>query len=386
MKNNLLSMWTKSATSGNWQQPSTIGVERPPAPASANPGHIPSLDGIRAISFLLVFVAHIGYERVVPGGLGVTIFFFLSGFLITTLLRLEYNRHDRIHLAHFWLRRVLRILPPFYLLLGLAYLLPVFSGTFTVSNAYALLAQSLHVTNYWIIANGYAGFPELTGTGVYWSLAVEEHFYLVFPFLYIWLRRRDFAPGWQALLIGLLCATVLAWRCYLVFHVGVQLNRTYMGSDTRVDSILFGCLLAVYGNPVLDPQRGQEKTWAFLLLPLAVLGLLASLLIRVDAFRETVRYSLQGLALIPVFIAAIRFPHWPIFAWLNSKLMKFLGSLSYSLYLVHLGVIFVVQNAIGQKPPWVYGVIALPISVLASWTIYKLVEKPCAALRRRLVD
>ena len=70
--------------------------------------HIPSLDGLRAVSFLLVFAAHAGLEHFVPGGFGVTIFFFLSGFLITTLLRAEFEKNGVISIRHFWLRRTLR--------------------------------------------------------------------------------------------------------------------------------------------------------------------------------------------------------------------------------------------------------------------------------------
>src|SRR5438105_2995303 len=78
---------------------------------------IPSLDGIRAVSFLIVFLAHAGLERYVPGYFGLTVFFFLSGFLITTLLRREYDRTGSVSLSHFYLRRILRIFPPFYLVL-----------------------------------------------------------------------------------------------------------------------------------------------------------------------------------------------------------------------------------------------------------------------------
>jgi peptidoglycan/LPS O-acetylase OafA/YrhL len=88
--------------------------------------NIPSLDGIKAISFFLVFFAHAGFGRVlVPGGFGVTIFFLLSGFLITTLLRMEYQRIKRISLKEFYLRRALRILPPLYVTLGLSILLVI---------------------------------------------------------------------------------------------------------------------------------------------------------------------------------------------------------------------------------------------------------------------
>src|SRR5271163_2884515 len=86
------------------------------------PFHIPSLDGLRAVSFLIVFLAHAGVEGF-PGGFGVTVFFFLSGYLITTLMRMEADASGKVSLKHFYLRRALRILPPFYVVLVAATLL-----------------------------------------------------------------------------------------------------------------------------------------------------------------------------------------------------------------------------------------------------------------------
>src|SRR5229473_790790 len=98
-----------------------VGLDGGTATAAAKAGKqaltVPSLDGLRAFSFLLVFVAHAGLEGIVPGGFGVTVFFFLSGYLITTLMRQEFERYGDVSLKHFYLRRVLRILPPFYLVL-----------------------------------------------------------------------------------------------------------------------------------------------------------------------------------------------------------------------------------------------------------------------------
>src|ERR1700733_14513831 len=105
--------------------------------------HLPSLDGIRAVSFLLVFAAHAGLGDVIPGGFGVTVFFFLSGYLITTLLRIEHDATGTVSLRQFYLRRALRILPPFYLVLALAALaawLGVIAGGLS---ARALLFQAL---------------------------------------------------------------------------------------------------------------------------------------------------------------------------------------------------------------------------------------------------
>ena len=346
--------------------------------------HIPSLDGLRAISFLLVFIAHAGLERYVPGGLGVTIFFFLSGFLITTLLRSEFEKNGAVNLRHFWLRRALRILPPFYLVLTVAVLLSPSLDTTGSMSAPAVTALALQYTNYRIILHGYGGMP--LGTGVYWSLAVEEHFYLVFPWIFIAMRRLNLSGRSQAFFLWGICALVLMWRLALVLHYHAPVLRTYLGTDTRIDSILFGCALAVWHNPVADGSPLNERRWKYLYLPMALLLMLACLCVRRDDFRETLRYSLQGVALTGIFIAAIRFPRWPIFAALNTRVMVFIGLLSYSLYLMHLGIINIVTTWLPALGPVAQGLLSLATAVALAWLIYVAVEKPCARLRRKLSD
>jgi len=346
--------------------------------------HIPSLDGVRAFSFLLVFVAHAGLGNTVPGGFGVTIFFFLSGFLITTLLRGEFEKNSAINFPHFWLRRALRILPPFYLVLVLAVVTTRLVDPSLELSRGALIAQSLQYTNYWIIFHGYENQP--LGTGVYWSLAVEEHFYLVFPWLFLGLQRLKTSARNQALILWGLCALVLLWRCYLVFWCHASEDRTYLGSDTRVDSILFGCALAVWNNPVMDEVPLSERRWKYLYVPLAVLVICGCLLVRGVQFRETFRYSLQGAALTVVFIAAIRYSRWAPFALLNTAPMNFIGLLSYSLYLLHLVVIFSLELMWPAMNPVLRGVVALTLSVALTWMIYLAIERPCARLRKKLTD
>jgi peptidoglycan/LPS O-acetylase OafA/YrhL len=353
-----------------------------PRPPAAGLGHVPSLDGLRAISFLFVFAAHAGLERFVPGGFGVTIFFFLSGYLITSLLRSELARTGAINLRHFWLRRVLRILPPFYLVLVAAIAgALLFDPPGTLSRA-GVLAQLLHVSNYWIIDNGYGGLPN--GTGVYWSLAVEEHFYLLFPWLYLLMQRLGLSQRRQASLLWGLCAAVLLWRCILVFHFGVPSNRTYLASDTRIDSILFGCALAVWRNPILDAPELNERRWRALWGPAALAIFLGCLLYRAPAFRETLRYSLQGVALTALFTAAIRFPSWLPFRLLNNRVAEFLGVLSYSLYLLHFAVITATARVLPQVSPWVTAILALGLSIVLAMVIRVIIEEPCARMRRRL--
>lgn len=335
---------------------------------------------MRAVAFFIVFLSHAGLKEIIPGGFGVTVFFFISGYLITSLLRHEYEITGTISVKYFYVRRMLRIWPAFYLVLfaGAALTqLHVLKGDIQFS---AFLSQCLHFANYYSI---YAGSSGVTmGSGVYWSLAVEEHFYLAFPLLYIaLLRMRVSAKDQMRIFVGA-CLVILLWRCALVFGASVSENRTYYASDTRFDSLLFGCALAVYGNPVFDPHKLSDRNVKYCLLPIGIGLILFSFLYRNTEFRETFRYTIQGIGLLPIFVAAIRFPNWGIFKILNWRWMRFIGVLSYSLYLVH----FTVVQAFGMYWPSVRGVLlpiySLFISLVLAYVIFVAIEVPVGRLRK----
>jgi peptidoglycan/LPS O-acetylase OafA/YrhL len=343
--------------------------------------HIPSLDGIRAVSFMLVFAAHAGAGTFGSGDFGVTVFFFLSGFLITTLMRSEFERNGSVNVRDFWLRRALRILPPFYLVALAATLIALILYPPGTVYGPAMTAELLFYANYWGI---YGINREAPGTGVVWSLAVEEQFYLLFPLLFFLIQKLRLPRFGQAWLLWGLCALILAWRCILAMAMHVDSVRIYIATDTRVDSILFGCALAVWNNPVLDEPRGSARLWKFLFLPGALTALLICFLIHGSVFRETWIYSIEGVALTLVFIAAMRFHTWPLFRFLNWRPVMFIGTLSYSLYLVHDVLLRAVAQLWPDSHAWQRAVISLIASFIAAWAIYVLVEKPCARLRKRL--
>jgi len=349
--------------------------------------YIPSLDGIRAVAFLIVFLSHAGLGKFVPGGFGVTVFFFLSGYLITTMLRREHERSNRIDFKKFYMRRVLRIWPPFYVVLFLAFVCSFFAGIFSdfsFEHVKAFLTQFFHISNYYNIEYGNK-FMAL-GTEVYWSLAVEEHFYLLFPLLYVLLRRMGVTASRQALIFLSICFLALLWRCLLVFTMGADYERIFFATDTRVDSILFGCALAVAGNPALEQDwQISERLLKFVLLPLGLVLLVGSLLVRAEIFRDTVRYTIQGIALYPIFIASIRFPEWILFKPLNWKWVRFVGVLSYSLYLVHFMVIKFLLTVVPDLGTLVIGVLSLIISLALSYAIYIYAEVPAAKLKKKFV-
>ena len=350
-----------------------------PAPITKNrdSAHIPSLDGIRAIAALLVFIAHAGLEDRVPGGFGVTIFFFLSGYLITTLLRTEHATHGRINLKNFYLRRAYRIWPPMYIVLAVAAMLPyAFAPSITAG---AALAQAFHLTNYYIIFFGDAHI--IPDTGPMWSLAVEEHFYLLYPIALTFLLRKMTNRRASLVLAGI-CALVLLWRCLLVYLIRYGHEYTYLASDARFDSLLYGCILALSLNPALDKQSlVSERNWSQILI-VAVALLLSTFVYRNPNFRETFRYSIQGVALLPIFYCAVRYNRWKLFAWLELPLVRGFGIITYTFYLIHLKALDVAGMI--ARNMLVRGCLGFVIALAFSLTMYFLVERHLAALRRRL--
>jgi peptidoglycan/LPS O-acetylase OafA/YrhL len=333
---------------------------------------------------LLVFLSHVGFGNVIPGGFGVTVFFFLSGYLITTLLRIEQSKYKCINLKAFYLRRTLRILPTFYLVLFVAVIFKVTGVLGGELSTSGLLSQCFMLGNYYLVRFGAPGV--VAGTVVFWSLAVEEHFYLIFPAAYRKLVRTTTPPK-QVIVLAGACACVLLWRCFLIYRLHVSTGytgHTYLATDTRVDSLLFGCILAIGFNPVLDVDShltySRSAKWA----PLALLALLFTFIDRNDAVRETFRYTIQGVALMPLFVLAIKGKGTLAFRLLNQKHLRFVGAISYSLYLVHACVIEVVKFTL-HSSPIIDGLVALLISMGLAALIHQTLELGCYRLRRKLL-
>lgn len=343
-------------------------------------GAIPSLDGIRAVAVSLVFFAHGGLDNLIPGGLGVTIFFVLSGYLITTLMRIEHARSGGISYRGFYLRRLLRLMPPLFIVVaaaGLLSLASVIDGGFTSGGLFSAL---FYFGNYYAISHDFEGMP--AGLGVIWSLAIEEHYYLFYPPLAALLLRVG-RVGMSVTLLSTLCAAVLAWRFWLVFHGASDAYLT-MATDTRVDAILVGCLMALARNPWLDPVPAPNalKDWGVAAVSVAVLA--GTLLYRDEFFRLTARYTLQSLAIAPlIYLAVARADRLP-FRWLNARPLVYIGAISYTIYLSH----HVILSGLAKHWPqlgWVgLTLVGAALTLAVAEPVRRWVEEPCAALRKRL--
>ena len=341
---------------------------------------IPSLNGLRAVAVSLVFLAHAGLDRVIPGGLGVTIFFVLSGYLITTLMLQEQAHRGRVNLPAFFLRRFLRLMPPLALMLLLTAALAraqLIDGSYSLAGFLSVL---FYFGNYFVIAHDFSGVP--AGVGVVWSLAVEEHYYLLYPWLAVpllHLNRPKLAGG----LLAALCLVVLAWR-WLLATSGTPEAYLIMASDTRLDAILIGCVLALTANPWSMPRAAGPVSRDALLLCACLALLLGSLLVRDPMFRVTLRYTVQGIATAGLLYLAVARAGMAPYRWLNARVMNYLGTVSYTIYLFHHVLLFATARYLPTAPGVVIAIIAAGLTLAVAELMRRHVEEPCARLRRRL--
>jgi peptidoglycan/LPS O-acetylase OafA/YrhL len=325
--------------------------------------YIPAIDGLRAVAILIVLSSHILGEGIIPGGFGVTLFFFISGYLITEILIAEHDATRTIDIKAFYIRRFRRLAPALLSMVGFVTAIYALLGK-PISGS-EISAAVFYYLNYYAIAGGAMPLP----LGPLWSLAIEEHYYLVYPLvLLIGLRDRT------ALLYGLLilCIAVLLWRYILVSGNAPEL-RTYTATDTRIDSIVFGALLA------LLMHKGATVSPRILALgvSLAAIMVLASLLIRGHAFRETLRYSLQGLAMLPVFYAVLFEPRASLLRiGLENPALVWIGKISYSLYLWHFPAMVLSKNFLHQIGPAALAAVTIVVSFSLATASYYWVEMP----------
>jgi len=345
---------------------------------TAKYGYIPGLDGLRAIAVLIVMAAHLGFEHIVPGGFGVTVFFFISGFLITRLLLAESEKKG-IGLKNFYLRRFVRLYPALLFMLFGTVAIYGLSGI-GGPTAIELTAGVFYFTNIFqvFVRATSDSLPFMPWTHL-WSLAVEEHFYLLFPAFMLLCQRNWKRAG---IILAIFIAIVPLWRAYIIFGTDLPyVHYNYMMTDARFDSLAWGCLLSI-----LLHIKGNLKAFKPLLglIPTALAGLtiITSFLIRDDAFRFSLRFTFQGAALFVLvlnfyYLKALNFAvtmaEWRWLAWI--------GQISYALYLWHVPVYDLVHRSMNRGP------LSLLVTTIASFTIaavsFYIVEKPFIALRKR---
>jgi peptidoglycan/LPS O-acetylase OafA/YrhL/lysophospholipase L1-like esterase len=338
-----------------------------PEPIGRDQRYMPGLDGLRALAVLAVVAFHLGFGWAPGGLLGVGVFFTLSGYLITDLLLGEWRATGAMQLADFWLRRARRLLPALFVMLIVVVIWVAISDP---SQLGALrgdtAAAALYVSNWWLIFHHisyFARFGPPSPLGNLWSLAVEEQFYLIWPWLLflglIWVRRDpashiDRRHSHRVHILALLTflgAALSALEMGLLYHPALDPTRVYDATDTRAFGLLFGAALAM-----VWPSRGLRAEVTVgarrLLDCLGIVGLMGIALL----VWRTTQYSpflyqggmvLLSLSTVAVLMAATHPASriGPILGW---RPLRWIGVISYGIYLWHYPVIVLTTpNVVG---------------------------------------
>jgi peptidoglycan/LPS O-acetylase OafA/YrhL len=348
-------------------------------------GRWPALDGVRGLAILLVMLEHTHLAPFHGGGLGVDLFFVLSGFLISGLLLAEFQRSGRLDIRRFYYRRALRLLPAVLVLVAATTGLALADHHSDMGKATLAMAPKtlLYVAN---LGRTDIGNPSLLAHT--WSLSIEEQFYLLWPLvLLLVLRTRRSRMALTGVVLGFAAlATVTRTVSYLTGpDTSAHFGRWYFRTDTKVDALLLGCTIAVLLASDLPRSR-----W-FARLPARTIGL-ASLLAMlavvpwVDLTRATFMvqlsvFRLASAGLILALVVGQRFASLLQRA-LSMRWLRFTGVLSYSLYLWHFPVFMLVQQQLGRSLQSL--MVELPITLLLAYGSYRLVERPFLRVRERL--
>lgn len=369
-------------------------------------GVIPALDGLRGVAIILVMLHHFTYHRPTAGidGLigdvlffgwaGVDLFFVLSGFLITGIL-LD-TRDSGRYFSTFYARRILRIFPLYYLVLFLALIvLPTFPAVNQVlmeqQDASIELPPQwpywLYLTNFSIVERGWVHWVDVA-----WSLAIEEHFYLVWPLVIWWCPPR---------LVAWLCTAIFVAEVFARSYaraIDMPVLPIYIVTWFRLDGLVIGALLAVAQRRGIMPALNR-------LVPVVVIagiaGLVAVTILGGHTWWWNRRMQQFGYSLIAVvagamLVSAISRPAdslWPRI--LSAGWLRAFGKYSYCLYLIHLPVMRAVREYVFDPgdyemlaiAPWIgqvlfYPVAAAPAFALA-WLSWRWFEAPILRLKAR---
>jgi peptidoglycan/LPS O-acetylase OafA/YrhL len=355
----------------------------------ANAPHIayrPGLDGLRALAVAAVFLYHSRIDWLPGGFLGVDLFFVLSGYLITSLLLVEWEARNRIDLRRFWLRRARRLLPALVVVvLGSLALAAIFARQDLAHTRSDAVSSLLYYTNWHEIAANHSYFNVMGNPSLLqhlWSLAVEEQFYIVWPLLLVpclVLLGRKRMP--MIVVAGIAASVALMW---ILFDPGGDPSRVYYGTDTRAFLLLMGILLALVWPWIVRMRRAVPLLELF---GLAALVGTVLLFLRMQDFNPTLFRGgdLAAAFCFAVLVAAVAHPKTGIGEALGVAPLRWVGERSYGIYLWHWPIIVLVAG-VNARPSVgvVVGEAALVLAVAA--ISYKFVEQPIrtGSLQRRL--
>jgi peptidoglycan/LPS O-acetylase OafA/YrhL len=337
---------------------------------------LPALDGVRAVAAFLVVFYHFGFTYI-PGGLGVLIFFVLSGFLITWLLLKEDEKFGTVSLGKFYSRRALRIFPAFYVYWILYIAFMIFRHHHILWTQ--AIASLLYVNNYF---QALRGDPN-TGLSHTWSLGIEEQFYLLWATGFLLIRRNRKRMAW---VLGGVIGAIWIYRELLIFVFRVWQGYIYEAFDTRADHLLIGCLLAV-----MLRSEFASKFWGAMCSNVLVSVTLLLLLMASGAcecfygagYRDVAAFIVDPVLVAILIVQVIAFRESFTWAWLNIGWVRYLGRISYSIYLYQQIVIEPTRKVLAAYPVAVQLAATIMLVSCTASASYYIIERPFLRLKER---
>ena len=347
--------------------------------------YITGLDGIRAIAVIMVLAYHLKLALFKSGFLGVTVFFVLSGYLITGILISEVEEEGTIDLKNFWLRRIRRLVPAVMsMAVVIIFVSAVVNRIIFTKGCKDFLASVLGFNNWWQIFNKVSYFEAAGVPSPFthcWSLAIETQFYLIYPLIllgiYKLVKSREEGRAKRGLLfagVTLLLALISVILMIVLFDPQQDASRVYYGTDTRAFSLLFGALLAILWEYQMVPRRlsasvnmvlGSVSFAVLLVMTIAINGS-SNFWYRGGQFVGTI------LTVLMVYAVSGR-KTW-LSRFLSNPVLKWIGDRSYSIYLWHYPIILLISK--GIKAPWWITLIEIVLSVVLAELSYRFIETP----------
>ena len=347
--------------------------------------YITGLDGIRAIAVIMVLSYHLKLSLFKSGFLGVTVFFVLSGYLITGILISEVEEEGTIDLKNFWLRRIRRLVPAVMsMAVVIIFVSAVVNRVIFTKGCKDFLASVLGFNNWWQIFNKVSYFEAAGVPSPFthcWSLAIETQFYLIYPLILLGIyklaKSRGEGRAKRGLLfagVTLLLALISVILMIVLFDPQQDASRVYYGTDTRAFSLLFGALLAILWEYWMVPRRlsasvnmvlGSVSFAALLVMTIAINGS-SNFWYRGGQFVGTI------LTVLMVYAVSGR-KTW-LSRFLSNPVLKWIGDRSYSIYLWHYPIILLISK--GIKASWWITLIEIVLSVVLAELSYRFIETP----------
>ena len=347
--------------------------------------YIKGLDGIRAIAVIMVLAYHLKLALFKSGFLGVTVFFVLSGYLITGILISEVEEEGTIDLKNFWLRRIRRLVPAVMsMAVVIIFVSAVVNRVIFTKGCKDFLASVLGFNNWWQIFNKVSYFEAAGVPSPFthcWSLAIETQFYLIYPLILLGIyklaKSRGEGRAKRGLLfagVTLLLALISVILMIVLFDPQQDASRVYYGTDTRAFSLLFGALLAILWEYRMVPRRlsasvnmvlGSVSFAVLIVMTIAINGS-SNFWYRGGQFVGTI------LTVLMVYAVSGR-KTW-LSRFLSNPVLKWIGDRSYSIYLWHYPIILLISK--GIKASWWITLIEIVLSVVLAELSYRFIETP----------